>query len=149
MANDYYEILGVQRNSSDDDIKKAYRKLAMKYHPDRNKGDKSAEAKFKEINEAYETLKDPDMVMKHTKTHPAEADLIPEQVEAFRAAVSISISAMNRLFPTYLKDFSVVDEQVACMNGLKCADQTFAMKLLLPLKKLFGEKKSNSVYEQA
>ena len=59
MANDYYEILGVQRNSSDDDIKKAYRKLAMKYHPDRNKGDKSAEAKFKEINEAYETLKDP------------------------------------------------------------------------------------------
>lgn len=59
MANDYYEILGVQRNSSDDDIKKAYRKLAMKYHPDRNKGDKSAETKFKEINEAYETLKDP------------------------------------------------------------------------------------------
>lgn len=59
MSNDYYETLGVQRNSSDDDIKKAYRKLAMKYHPDRNKGDKAAEAKFKEINEAYETLKDP------------------------------------------------------------------------------------------
>lgn len=59
MAGDYYSILGVQKNASDDDIKKAYRKLAMKYHPDRNKGDKGAEAKFKEINEAYETLKDP------------------------------------------------------------------------------------------
>ncbi|GHU13927.1 chaperone protein DnaJ [Alphaproteobacteria bacterium] len=59
MSRDYYETLGVSKASSDADIKKAYRTLAMKYHPDRNKGDKGAEAKFKEINEAYETLKDP------------------------------------------------------------------------------------------
>src|SRR5579863_5278887 len=55
---DFYELLGVARNASADDIKKAYRKLAMQHHPDRNQGDKAAEQKFKDLSEAYEVLKD-------------------------------------------------------------------------------------------
>jgi molecular chaperone DnaJ len=56
---DFYDLLGVSRSAGEADIKRAYRTLAMKYHPDRNPGDTAAEAKFKEINEAYEVLKDP------------------------------------------------------------------------------------------
>ncbi|MBR0482676.1 DnaJ domain-containing protein [Candidatus Saccharibacteria bacterium] len=55
---DYYEVLGVKKDASDDEIKKAFRKLAVKYHPDKNPGDKEAEAKFKEANEAYSVLSD-------------------------------------------------------------------------------------------
>ena len=56
---DYYEVLGVDKNASEDDIKKAYRKIAIQYHPDRNPGDKNAEEKFKEAAEAYDVLHDP------------------------------------------------------------------------------------------
>ena len=59
MARDYYEVLGVSRDVSADDLKRAFRKQAMKYHPDRNKNDPSAEKKFKELNEAYAVLSDP------------------------------------------------------------------------------------------
>jgi curved DNA-binding protein len=59
-ATDYYNILGIDKNASDSAIKKAYRKLAMKYHPDHTKGDKTAEEKFKKISEAYAVLSDPE-----------------------------------------------------------------------------------------
>lgn len=62
---DYYKILGVDKNASDKEIKKAYRKLANKYHPDKNQGDKVAEEKFKEVNEAYQVLSDPEKRKKY------------------------------------------------------------------------------------
>jgi curved DNA-binding protein len=60
MSKDYYKILEVEKGASQDEIKKAYRKLALKYHPDRNKDDKSAEERFKEVGEAYAVLSDPE-----------------------------------------------------------------------------------------
>ena len=68
---DYYKILGVARSASADEIKSAYRKLAMQYHPDRNPGDKQAEERFKEINEAYQVLSDP---QKRTRYDQVGAD---------------------------------------------------------------------------
>ncbi|MDV4150100.1 molecular chaperone DnaJ [Clostridium sp. AL.422] len=66
MANkDYYAALGLEKGASDEEIKKAFRKLAIKYHPDKNQGDKEAENKFKEINEAYQVLSDPDKKAKY------------------------------------------------------------------------------------
>ncbi len=64
---DYYKILGINKTASEKEIKKAYRKLAVKYHPDKNKGNKQAEEKFKEINEAYTVLSDPEKRKKYDK----------------------------------------------------------------------------------
>src|SRR3954469_7641462 len=58
MPRDHYEVLGVARDASEADVKKAYRKLARQYHPDRNPGDKTAAAKFKEVQDAYDVLSD-------------------------------------------------------------------------------------------
>lgn len=62
---DYYEVLGIEKGASEEEIKKAFRKMALKYHPDRNQGDKNAEEKFKEVNEAYSVLSDPELRKKY------------------------------------------------------------------------------------
>ena len=71
---DYYEVLGVTKDSDENAIKKAYRQLAKKYHPDMNPGDAEAEAKFKEVNEAYDVLSDPDKKAKYDQYGHAAFD---------------------------------------------------------------------------
>lgn len=74
VKRDYYEVLGVSKTATEDEIKKAYRQLAKKYHPDMNQGDKSAEGKFKEVNEAYEVLSDRDKRAKYDQFGHAGVD---------------------------------------------------------------------------
>lgn len=75
MANkDYYASLGLQKGASDEEIKRAFRKLAIKYHPDKNQGDKEAEDKFKEINEAYQVLSDPEKKARYDQFGTADFD---------------------------------------------------------------------------
>ena len=95
---DYYEVLGINRDAGEPEIKKAYRNLAKKYHPDVNPGDKEAEAKFKEVNEAYSVLIDPEkgpgMIDSDTR----------ESMPVVSAGSGISISAVLAIF---LSPFSV------------------------------------------
>ena len=80
---DYYEVLGIDRNASASEIKKAYRKLAKKYHPDTNPGDKEAEAKFKEVTEAYEILSDSEKKARGETASSPEA-----RIADFRAKIA-------------------------------------------------------------
>ena len=77
MPRDYYEVLGVARNASEEELKKAYRKLARQYHPDRNPGDKKADASFKEVQEAYANLGDKDKRAKYDQFGFAGANAGP------------------------------------------------------------------------
>ena len=94
---DYYQTLGVSRETNAADIKRAYRRLAMKHHPDRNAGDSSAEEKFKEIQEAYD-------VLSNEKNAPLMTALATPPLTAWAAAVAV----MAVIFPPFLKICSAI-----------------------------------------
>jgi DnaJ-class molecular chaperone len=98
---DYYKVLGISKTASVDDIKKAFRKLARKYHPDVNPGDKKAEEKFKEINEAYEVLSDPDKRRKYDTLGPNWQEQF-----GFRSAQSRRTSGFPGATPGFDSNFS-------------------------------------------
>ena len=108
---DCYDVLGIPKGASKDDIKKAYRKLALKFHPDKNKGDKASEEKFKEASEAYPhfpTIKEKQITINLVMLH-----LKVEEVEAFKDLEVL----IARHFQIFLKISSVILE-VALREGL-------------------------------
>ena len=104
MNKNPYEVLGVARDASDADIKRAYHKLVLKYHPDKNPGDKTAEEKFKEVNNAFDILKDPQKRAAYDRfgdaafagTHPSWELLREEQASGPAAGLPVQIQVLWR-----------------------------------------------------
>lgn len=113
---DPYAILGIDKNASEDDIKKAYRKLAMKHHPDRNQGDKLSEEKFKEVKEAYERLIEPDK-FKHEQSN--DRGFRRHQFNDYEDMSNFVHEFMRRQTASRPIDIMVVLTQDEVLNGCK------------------------------
>ena len=127
---DYYDVLGVSRSASEADLKRAYRQLAMKYHPDRNPGDAAAEARFKEVNEAYEVLKDPQKKAAYDQFgHQAfeQAAWGPRR----RAGAGFDFSSFADVFDDLFGDFMGGGRRAAAAGAARGADLRYNLTITL------------------
>ena len=113
QKRDYYEVLGVDKGADDATIKKAYRQLAKKYHPDMNPGDKEAEKKFKEASEAYAVLSDPD---KRRQYDQLDILLLKEEELEVDSAASTSVELTSQIFLAIFLVISLAAEAEAAQE---------------------------------
>lgn len=128
VRGDYYEILGVARDVSDEDLKKAYRKLVLQYHPDRNPGDKTAEEKIREINAAYEVVGDPEKRRAYdrlrfgdeVRDEAPDPNVILEQMEQ-----KLFDEGRKELFALLIKDTKRIKAELAIVRERTVAAQGY------------------------
>lgn len=128
VRGDYYEILGVPRDVSDEDLKKAYRKLVLQYHPDRNPGDKTAEEKIREINAAYEVVGDPEKRRAYdrlrfgdeVRDETPDPNVILEQMEH-----KLFDEGRKELFALLIKDTKRIKAELAIVRERTVAAQGY------------------------
>lgn len=118
---DYYEVLGLQKGASEQEIKRAYKRLAAKHHPDKNQGSKEAEEKFKEIKEAYEVLGDNEKRAMYDQYGHQPLNKAAEQVAS--ADLAVAVSAALKIFSA--KCLAVVSV-VAVVANVSCVVMTYA-----------------------
>lgn len=128
VRGDYYEILGVPRDVSDEDLKKAYRKLVLQYHPDRNPGDKTAEEKIREINAAYEVVGDPEKRRAYdrlrfgdeVRDETPDPGVILEQMEH-----KLFDEGRKEIFALFIKDTKRIKAELAIVRERTVAAQGY------------------------
>lgn len=119
---DYYKILGLSRNATEEEIKKAYRQLAVKYHPDKNKGDKKMEEKFKEITEAYENLKDSQKKNEYDNPRHSDFDFnfndfFKRKNQPVKYTTNVTVTLEDIFFEKEITRVLVEDETCQICNG--------------------------------
>ena len=136
---DYYEVLGVSKTASQDEIKKAFRKLALKYHPDRNKGNEEAMNKFKEANEAYSVLSDEQKRQQYDQLGPDAFEQAQTAGGAggnpFGGFGGFGGGGMEDIFDMF---FGARDAVAAAAKRARSAVRIYALIWKLPLKKQFS-----------
>ena len=113
MPKNYYEVLGVSRTASQEEIKKTYRRMARQYHPDLNPGDKAAEAKFKDIVEAYETLSNPELRKKYDEKSSGETVEKPSQKKSEASSDVFTQDIYDQMMGHFKDFFDVVKQAKA------------------------------------